>query len=138
MTSQEAIQRLQKCFPLLEARKLLSPSWRKMNEQSGIPSTGFCYIASEALFHMIGDKNRTFTPRVASYKIGETWWGESITATHWWLEDDWGKILDPTADQFEPLFPPYELGKYCPFLTGYQNMSHKAKILMGLARGVEL
>ncbi len=115
------IQKLEAIYP--KATHLLKPEWRIKNEQSNQKSTGFCYIAAEALFHMMGGLDSGFRPMCASYEGG----------THWWLEKD-GIILDPTASQFLPALPPYGLGRRCGFLTGYKKPSKRAVELIGMVK----
>lgn len=99
------------------AKHLLKPHWKTKNIESGIDSTGFCYIASEVLFHMLGGLSSGYKPRY--YKINEQ-------ETHWWLYNDkTGDIIDPTFDQF-PFKIDYSKGKKACFLTGYNKISKKA------------
>src|SRR5581483_10696597 len=96
MLAKTAINLLNKAYP--KAKHLLRPDWRKENEKSKIHSTGFCYIASEALYHMLGGTKSGMKPMCAPYAKGKT---------HWWLEKN-GNVYDPTADQY--VQPPYHLG----------------------------
>jgi hypothetical protein len=83
---------------------------------------GHCYIATEALFHLLKD-NKRWKPMCASYN------DEHGKATHWWLVNkDNGNILDPTKEQYLPDEPPYHLGRGCGFLT--KNPSKRAKIII--------
>lgn len=109
-------------FKKPEALALLRPDWRKENERSGIPSTGFCYIATEALYHMLGGRSSGLKPYCAVYEEG----------THWWLEDETGKRLDPTSSQYGEDDPPYHLGKGCGFQNGHGQPSKRAASLMRL------
>lgn len=87
---------------------LLKPEYRKLENRHR--TTGHCYIASEALYHLIGGKDR-----VSSYSGRD-----SENDTHWWLVDKvTGEIYDPTAEQYyhENEKPPYENGRPCGFLT---------------------
>lgn len=90
---------------------LLSPRWKNQNQKSGAPhSTGFCYIAAEAAFHLLKSKN----PKAMCASYIE----DGDHCTHWWLMIN-GKIFDPTATQYTELglIPPYYLGKGKGFLT---------------------
>lgn len=73
-------------------------------------STGMCYAASEAMYHMMGGKEAGLTP-MHVYHEG---------ASHWYLRWDtpWGVRLyiDPTADQFDTT-PPWAEGTGRGFLT---------------------
>lgn len=67
---------------------------------------GNCYVASEALYHLLGGKTAGWTPMTIKYE-GDT---------HWFLKHSSGLILDPTVSQFkEP--PPYEKARGRGFLT---------------------
>jgi hypothetical protein len=113
------INSLQKAFRTEAAKSLLRPDWHKENINSNIPSTGFCYIATEALFYLIGGVKSGYKPMCASYSEG----------THWWLQKG-NKRLDPTADQYGDEEPPYHLGKGCGFQNGYKQPSKRAKKLI--------
>lgn len=86
---------------------LLSPKWKRLKESDNAME-GHCYIAAEALWHLT---DRKLKPKCASYQED----GEK--KTHWWLENDYGEIFDPSAEQYLPDFPPYNLGRGCGFLT---------------------
>ena len=116
-----AMNKIRAVFHLPEAKQLLTPYWRAKNEQSEIASTGFCYIATEALFHLIGGVDSKYKP--CYFKEN----GES----HWWLINEKNRILDPTFDQYGLETPPYHLGKRAGFLNGYSKPSKRAaKILL--------
>lgn len=71
------------------------------------PIEGHCYVAAEALFHVLGGKDAGLRPFVISLNDGET---------HWFLRDEKNTIFDPTSAQF-PDGVPYENGRCCGFLT---------------------
>lgn len=119
--SHKLIEEIRTIFKHTEAKKLLRPEWRKKNLESQIDSTGFCYIAAEVLFHLMGGLESGFFPMV----------GRRGEITHWWLQNKAGKILDPTHDQFKEKFP-YNTGRKACFLTGYTRPSKKSIVLMGL------
>lgn len=97
--------------------ELLSNEWK--NQSS--PLEGHCYVAAEALYHLLKDKS--WKPMVASYKEGNK------KATHWWLEHRTTKeIADPTREQYLPGNPPYEIGRGSGFLT--KKPSKRARIVM--------
>ena len=90
---------------------LLRGRWR---EQSN-PLEGHCYVAAEALYHALPDK-QNWKPICASYndEIGK--------CTHWWLQNKkTGEILDPTKEQYYPDSPPYYLGRGSGFLTKFPS-----------------
>jgi hypothetical protein len=74
------------------------------------PLEGHCYIAAEALHHVLGPSE--WTPVRATYK------DEGGRATHWWLRHKkTGEIADPTREQYGEDTPPYHLGVGSGFLT---------------------
>jgi hypothetical protein len=86
------------------------------------PLEGHCYIAAEALWHILGKDE--WKPMCASY-IDET----GMKATHWWLVHRvTGEIADPTREQYLPDSPPYHLGTGRGFLT--QHPSKRARIVI--------
>lgn len=69
------------------------------------PYAGYCYVASEAYYHLRGGKEAGLTP------MNCKWEGVS----HWWIDDN-GEVVDITAEQFiTPV--DYSLGKGRGFLT---------------------
>lgn len=86
-------------------------------------TTGHCYIASEAIFHNFGGKEKwaAYTGR------------DHNNGTHWWLKNkETGEIIDPTKEQYTSLNipPPYDKGRPCAFLT--KEPSQRAKRLISL------
>ena len=70
-------------------------------------SFGLCFDAATLMLHMSGGKHYSGLTKKSSPKgpLGPDVEGES---THWWLEDEEGAILDPTAGQFTfGADPPY-------------------------------
>ncbi len=97
---------------------LLKGKWKIQSS----PLEGHCYIATEALYHILN--NNEWTPMCASYS------DESGKCTHWWLMNKiTHEILDPTKEQYLPDEPPYHLGRGNGFLT--KLPSKRAKILIG-------
>lgn len=69
------------------------------------PLTGHCYVASEALYHLLGSDE--WKPCNISHE----------GSPHWYLTNRrTGEVLDPTAGQFQTPVP-YERGKGKGFLT---------------------
>lgn len=101
-------------------RDLLSPTWRQRVSGEDHPTTGHCYVAAEALWHLVGE--RDWQPYVASYvENGER-------CTHWWLVNKrTGRRLDPTREQYDGQ-PPYAVGRKAGFLT--RKPSKRAKIVI--------
>lgn len=96
---------------------LLLPKYRKQHRS--VPTKGHCYVATEALYHLLGKRNKeTFKPHyVKAYGV-----------THWYLmNEDRTEMLDPTYDQF-PSLPNYDKGVRCGFLT--KKPSKRAQILI--------
>ena len=102
--AKEIIERLNAVFDRPEALALLKPYWRRVNQESGIAATGFCYIASEVLFHAMGGRKGGYCVKLQKIASG----------THWWVEKD-GITMDPTSSQLTPGFT-YE-GRGGTFLT---------------------
>jgi len=91
--------------------ELLPLKYKDVERSSNVE--GHSYASTEALFYLLGGKSSGLEPQVATFEKN----GENVT--HWWLKDEQGKILDPTADQFYTTGqnPPYEVGKNEGFLT---------------------
>ncbi len=68
--------------------------------------TGHCYVASEAVFALLGGKAAGLKPASVAHE----------GSTHWWLVTTEGQVIDPTADQFATPVP-YERGRCRGFLT---------------------
>lgn len=103
---------------------LLKGKWKSQSH----PHEGHCYVATEALYHLLPNKNH-YKSMCASYF--EKNFGK---CTHWWLQHKQnGKILDPTKDQYLPKNPPYHLGKSIGFLTKFP--SKRAQILINRVQG---
>lgn len=82
---------------------------------------GHCYVASEALYHLLGGKRAGWTPRRVTHEGG----------THWYLTHRSGCVLDTTADQFcAPV--PRHLARGAGFLT--KRPSKRAQELMKRVR----
>ena len=83
---------------------------------SSNPLTGHCYVASEALYHLLG--SRDWVPCNIQHEGGP----------HWYLKNKvTGEVLDATAGQFETPVP-YEKGRGKGFLT--KEPSKRAKELL--------
>lgn len=120
------ILRLKLCYPF--AGHLLNKDWRLANAASGIASTGFCYIATEALYHLVPQKHK-WKPMCATYFEGEG----KVRCTHWWLQHRTNnQILDPTDCQYGNDTPPYNKGRGMGFQNGYDKPSKRAKALIDI------
>ena len=125
MNRSEAAEAIKATFKTTKAKALLDAEWRAQNQSSGIDSTGFCYIASEALYRAFPDN---LVPAMLSDKV----WAHG---PHWWLEvKTTGERIDLTADQFSVPIP-YDLGRRSGFLS--QKISKAALALSKLAGLVE-
>jgi len=78
-------------------------------------SAGHCYVASEALYHLLGGRRAGLKPVHKRLKGG----------IHWWLVFK-GLVIDPTADQFDNVN--YSNGVGCGFLT--RKPSKRARMLI--------
>lgn len=78
---------------------------------------GNCYVASEAIYHLLGGKRAGWTPVRA--KVGKE--------THWFLRHASGLILDVTRKQFNRNARIFG-ARGCGFLT--KRPSKRARALM--------
>ena len=79
--------------------------WYKINKESNIHSTGFCYLASEVYYHQTGKAKRWWFKEIKSDKL-------PYNGHHYYLQDkETGEIVDLTADQFGDIVIPYEESK---------------------------
>ncbi len=102
---------------------LLSSMWRKLRTANNRLS-GHCYVAAEALWHLLGGPASGYVPHVISHR---TWpKGLNPGETHWFLRKG-ERILDPTAGQFDGKIA-YNRGRPTGFLT--QRPSRRACILI--------
>lgn len=111
-----------------EIRKNLTPDllkrcW-KTSSDDGV--TGYCYVASEALYWIIG-KQLGFRPYVLGHKDCPDLLGEG--ETHWFLMKDKHVILDITADQFNGTIP-YHLGRPNGMMNHPEGGSKRAQVLI--------
>ena len=92
---------------------LLKPRFREGNVTN--PLFGHCYHSAEALYHLI----RQLGLPVEYHSYRPCRGDDPGGSGHWWLENDGGRRLDPTAGQYEALkyAPPYNSRRFIPFLT---------------------
>lgn len=91
---------------------------------SSNPMAGHCYVASEALLHLLRAQG------VASTPISLRWEG----APHWALRLADGTVVDATADQFSAT-PDYALARGKGFLTREPSKRARtviARVLTGI------
>lgn len=92
---------------------LRRPPWRGHPN----PLAGHCYVASEALYHLMGGKGAGLTPQFVRHE----------DQPHWFLRHQDGTIVDPTAEQFGTPVP-YDQARGCGFLT--KNPSRRAQVVL--------
>lgn len=84
----------------------LSPDLLLPQYYSNHPVGGYCYVVSEAFYHILGGKNSGCKPMHIRHQ----------DVSHWWVQGPQGQIWDLTAHQFtRPV--PYDKSKGKGFLT---------------------
>lgn len=82
------------------------------------PTTGYCYVVSEVVYHFLAPKgSKSYVLRTGK------------NATHWFIKQPNGKIIDLTSDQFDTPVD-YEKGKAQAFLT--KKISKRGAMLANL------
>ena len=84
----------------------LRPDFRRSRPANASPSWGCCYIAAEAIWHLLGGPASGYRPTFIRHE----------DAPHWYLTGPAGEVVDPTADQFVTA-PDYTKGVGKGFLT---------------------
>jgi len=112
-----------------EIKKHLTPDLLKdqyRTDNVNNPLFGHCYHATEALYHIIRD----FQLPAEFMEFKPCRGIDESNIAHWWLQNEQGDILDPTAEQYKSrgIQPPYHNGRFRPFLT--KEPSKKAKTIM--------
>ena len=95
----------------LQKPGILTPDLlKKEYRNKGNRFYGHCYVATEALWHLMGGKDSGLHPTHGKDDAG---------VTHWWLEDAHKNIYDVTGRQYtdEGLEPPYDKRVRSGFLT---------------------
>jgi len=89
---------------------LLKAEYVKGNKTN--PLFGYCYIVTEALYHLIRSVELP-----EQYDGYGPWKSATESDPHWWLQDGAGHRLDLTADQLtvQGCEPPYDSGCSTPF-----------------------
>ena len=108
---------------LQDVQGALTPELLHPDHGGGVgPLAGHCYVATQSLWHLLGAQDSGYTPHSGPAPGG---------GTHWWLvEDDTGRVIDPTATQF-PAYD-YSLGSGKGFLT--RDPSRRARIVIERVR----
>lgn len=95
----QLVSRLRRCL----TPDLLHPKYRTQSN----PVSGHCYVASEALYYLLGGMYSGLKPMQVHHE----------GTSHWYLQDKTSEeIIDITADQFKTPVP-YQNGKGRGFLT---------------------
>lgn len=102
-----AVERLSTALVPHLSDDLLKPKLRKQKPKDAHATWGHCYVATEALYHVLGGSASGYTPASGRDQFG---------IVHWWLEcdTDQGIVrIDVTAAQYTHagVEPPYEVGK---------------------------
>lgn len=98
---------------------LLKPNYRRLVEAGANPMTGHCYVATEALWHLLGGSRSPYKTMVIRHEGG----------THWFLLGDDGTIIDATKEQFRTPVP-YELARGNGFMTTTPKPSARARTVI--------
>ena|SRR5438477_2282619 len=104
---------------------LRRPPWRGDPN----PLAGHCYVACEALYHLLGGAGAGY----AAYYV------KHEGQPHWFLRDASGAVIDPTVTQFKTT-PPYDRARRRRFLPlgGREEPnapSARARVIMRRLRG---
>ena len=104
---------------LANVQRALTPDLLHKDFRSvrGHPMAGHCYVASEALWHLLGGYKSVWRPTFIRHEA----------TPHWFLRGPQGAVLDPTAEQFATPVP-YAEGIGKGFLTG--QPSKRARIVI--------
>lgn len=102
---------------------LLNKQWRATADFRG---TGHCYVATEALYWMMGGPQSGYKPHVLS----NITWPEGLAKgeTHWFLAKG-QSVLDPTASQFDRDIP-YRKGRSNGMMNHPHGGSKRARKLI--------
>lgn len=115
LTPEQAVKSIRSAL----TRDLLNAEYRAIQEAGGHPMAGHCFVASEALWHLMGGKGSGFVSHV----------GRVNGKTHWWVVGPDGRVFDPTFDQFpEPV--DYAAGKGTGFGVPGGGPSKRARELL--------
>lgn len=88
-----------------------------------------CYVASEALYHLLGGRASGYRPAVVRIKTHKP------LRTHWYLLRPDKTVLDITADQFNFKLN-YKEGHRCGWLTG-EKPSRRAQEIINAVNNLE-
>jgi hypothetical protein len=99
----------------------LSDDLKRSGFNNSCSVSGHCYVASEAMFHLLGGYNSSYRPANVKHE----------GVQHWYLIHNDSAILDLTAAQFKTPIP-YHRGRKRGFLT--KHPSKRAQILLSRIR----
>jgi hypothetical protein len=108
-------------------RELLRGQWENSVDDN---LTGHCYIATEALYWLLGAKQSKYRPYVLSHRNCPELLDKG--ETHWFLmnPDDKTDILDPTVEQFGGEKIPYEKAVANGMMNYPAGGSRRARIII--------
>ena len=86
------------------------------------PACGHCYVASEAIWHLLGGRGSELTPKAVRHE----------GVVHWWLEDGEGHVIDVAARGCFDQAVPRPRGRRRAFLT--EQPSQRAQEVLQRAR----
>lgn len=101
-TLDQLTQRIKRCLDPSLLRAPYDAQWTPEN-----PTAGFCSVASEAAWFILGGKEAGWVAHAARDTDG---------STHWWLMHESGCRYDPTAEQY------YLAGKTPPYDRGIKSI----------------
>ncbi|MBX9767297.1 MAG: hypothetical protein K2X47_08515 [Bdellovibrionales bacterium] len=139
---QRVVEAVRLTFPVLRKdKRILTKVWQALNEKNGLPSVGFCSAATNAIYHMLGGKAAGLTGVQATYFDPELLRVDPASkgkASHWWLRDADGQIIDGTSDQytFFGKTPPYHLGVGMGFNRPLTEPTIRGAIVMSVATAI--
>lgn len=102
---------------------LLKQPYRRLVEAGADPMTGHCYVATEAIWHLLGGSKSPYKTMVIQHEGG----------THWFLLGPDGTIIDATKEQFRTPVP-YEFGRGNGFMTTTAKPSARAREVLARVR----
>ena len=74
--------------------ELRNKKWRALSEKETNAVAGHCYVAAEALYHLLGGKDQGWVPHYLNHKVWPT--GLDPEETHWFIRNTRnGQVLDP-------------------------------------------
>jgi hypothetical protein len=109
------LNRLSKEIQAVLSDGLIEPKYRSSTRDAA-RYDGHCYAASEAYFHLAGGVDARLKPMQCNAR----------GASHWWLLDRKGRVIDLTVGPKDRDEYPYEHGTHRSFLSTPTGMSWRA------------